>query len=80
LEYTITQDIDGIRKILRTYQIPYEELYDYFFENLPSHDMVKSPGNAIIEIAEAAYRHSFMASPEINLIGMIMKLYQKEIV
>jgi DNA polymerase III delta prime subunit len=77
---TITQDLDVMRRILRTYQIPYEELYEYLFENLITQDAVKSPGDAIIEVAEAAYRQSFVASPEINFIGMVMKLYKKGII
>ena len=35
LNCIIIQDLDGIRKILRTYQVPYSELYEYMFENLP---------------------------------------------
>jgi DNA polymerase III delta prime subunit len=80
LRFTITQDLDAMRKILRSYQIPYEELYEYLFENLPGADQVKSPGDAIIEISEAMYRDYFVTSKEINFIGMVMKLYKKGIV
>jgi len=80
LNYTITQDIDAMRKILRTYQIPYDELYEYLFENLPGHNSVKSPGDVIIDIAEAMYRDYFVINKEINFIGMVFRLYQKGVI
>ena len=80
LKHTVTQDLDSMRKILRTYQVPYIELYEYLFENLPGHEKVKSPGDAIIEIAEAMYRDYFMVSKEINFIGMVLRLYRKGII
>jgi DNA polymerase III delta prime subunit len=80
IKCVITQDLDALRKILRTFQIPYEELYEYLFENLTTQDAIKSPGDCIIEIAEAAYRQAFVASPEINFISMVMQLYRKGIV
>jgi DNA polymerase III delta prime subunit len=80
LNSIIKKDIDAIRKTLRTYSIAYEELYSYLFEHLPGHKEVKSPGDAIIEIAEASYRDYFAIVREINLIGMIMKLYRGGII
>jgi replication-associated recombination protein RarA len=80
LNLTITQDIDAMRKILRTYQIPYDELYEYLFENLPGHKQTKSPGDAIIEISEAMYRDYFVTNKEINFLGMVFRLYKKGVV
>jgi DNA polymerase III delta prime subunit len=80
LNFTITQDIDAMRKILRTYQIPFDELYEYLFENLPGHDKIKSPGDAIIEISEAMYRDYFVINKEINFLGMVFRLYKRGIV
>ena len=71
------KDPDAIRKILRTYQVPYGELYEFLFENLPGDDKVKSPGDAIIEIAEALYRDYFVVNKEINFIGMVFRMYRK---
>jgi DNA polymerase III delta prime subunit len=79
LKSIVTKNIDEIRKILRTYQVPYGELYEYLFEFLPGNDKVGEPGAAIIEIAEALYRDYFMINKEINFIGMVMKLWQKGI-
>lgn len=72
----VDRNIDSIRKIVRTYQIDYNELYEYLFEHLPTHDKAKSPGDIVIEIAEAAYRDSFLIVKEIGLMGMIFKLYK----
>ncbi len=80
VKYIINKDIDDIRKILRTYQVPYGELYEYLFDNLPGHDKIKFPGEAIIEIAEALYRDYFVTNKEINFIGMIFRMYKKEVV
>jgi replication factor C small subunit len=74
LDFIVAHELEGIRKILRSYQIPYGELYEYLFENLPGHDKVKQPGDAIIEISEALYRDYFVLNKEINFMGMVMRM------
>jgi DNA polymerase III delta prime subunit len=64
-------DLDGIRKTLRSNTINYTELYQYLFDNVGN---FKSPGDAIIEIAEAMYRDSIVAIKEINFISCVMRL------
>lgn len=72
-----TSDMDGIRRTLRSNTINYSELYQYLFDNVGE---FKSPGDAIIEIADALYRDSIIAIKEINFIGCIMKMIKKGIV
>lgn len=74
LQKTKEGDLDGVRKVLRSNTINYTELYEYFFEHV---DTFKSPGDAIIEIAEAMYRDSIIAIKEINFISLILKLIKK---
>jgi len=68
------QDLDGIRKTLRSNTTNYTELYQYIFDNVGD---LKSPGDAIIETADAMYRDSLVAIKEINFIGYILKLVKK---
>lgn len=74
LQKTKEGDLDGVRKVLRSNTINYTELYEYFFEHV---DTFKSPGDAIIEIAEAMYRDGIIAIKEINFISLILKLIKK---
>jgi hypothetical protein len=41
---------------------------------------MKSPGDAIIEIADALYRDSIVAIKEINFIGFVLKIIKKGII
>lgn len=67
-------DLDGIRKALRSNTINYTELYQHMFDNAGE---FKSPGDAIIEIAEAMYRDSIIAIKEINFISFVLKLVKR---
>jgi len=74
LNLAMSSDLDGIRKALRSNTINYTDLYQYFFDNVGG---FKSPGDAIIEIAEAMYRDSIIAIKEINFISCVLKLIKK---
>jgi len=71
---TLCGDLDNIRKILRSNTINYTELYQYFFDEA---GRLKSPGDALIEIADALYRDSIISIKEINFIGCVLKLMKK---
>jgi DNA polymerase III delta prime subunit len=71
LDCSKKQDLDGVRKLLRSNPINYVDLYNYFYSNLAQ---INSPGDAIIEISEALYRNGFIAIKEINFIAMVLKL------
>lgn len=68
------QDLDAIRKTLRSNTTNYTELYQYIFDNVGD---LKSPGDAIIETADAMYRDGLIAIKEINFIGYVLKLMKK---
>jgi DNA polymerase III delta prime subunit len=68
------KDLEGIRKTLRSNPIDYSLLYEQVFERVGE---FKSPGDAILEIAEATYRDTVGAIKEITFIAMIVKLIQK---
>lgn len=61
-------------KALRSNTINYTELYQHMFDNAGE---FKSPGDAIIEIAEAMYRDSIIAIKEINFISFVLKLVKR---
>lgn len=65
------QDLDGIRKTVRSNTINYTDLYQFLFDNVGD---MKSPGDAIIEIADAMYRDSLIAIKEINFVRCILRL------
>lgn len=76
LQFSKAADLDGIRKTLRSNTINYTELYQYFFDNV---DDFKSPGDAIIEIADAMYRDGIVAIKEINFVGCVLKMLKRGI-
>jgi DNA polymerase III delta prime subunit len=65
------QDLDNIRKILRSNMIMYPELYQYLFDKVGE---FKSPGNCIIEIGNALYRDAVISIREIGFITMCAKM------
>ena len=74
LQMAKKSDLDGIRKTLRSNTINYVELYQFLFDNVGD---MKSPGDAIIEIADALYKDSIVAIKEINAIACILKLLKR---
>lgn len=76
LQFSKVADIDGIKKTLRSNTINYTELYQYLFDNVGE---FKSPGDGIIEIADAMYRDGIVAIKEINFIGCVLKMLKRGI-
>jgi replication factor C small subunit len=70
-------DLDGIRKFLRSNVVDYVGLYNYLFENAGE---FKSPGDAILEIGEHLYRHDRMAIKEINFIHMVVGMMKHGVI
>jgi len=70
-------DLEGIRKNLRTFAINYPELYQYMFDNV---DQFKSPGDAIIHIGEHLYRDAIVAIKEINFMHMVVYMLKLGVV
>lgn len=75
------QDIEGLRKILRSNYIEYSELYKYLYEQvIDDPELVNNPGEFIILIGEALYRDYFSAIKEINFMNMFFTLMKKEVI
>lgn len=68
------KDVDGIRKILRTESVDYNELYNFLYEKAPES---KSPGDFIISIGEYLYRDSFVGIKEINFMAFFFSMMKK---
>jgi len=71
------QDLDGIRKSLRSNAIDYPELYSHIFESAGE---FKSPGDVILLVGEHLYRDSIIAIKEINFIAMVMSILKKGLI
>lgn len=68
------QEIDGIRKTLRSEGVDYTELFNYLYEKAPE---TKSPGDFVISIGEYMYRDSFVAIKEINFMAFFFEMLKK---
>ena len=74
------QDIDGIRKILRSNYVEYDQLYNFLYKKvMDDPDCVNNPGEAILKIGEYYYKDYFMAIKEINFISMFFDFMKKGI-
>ena len=72
-----SQDLDGIRKSLRSNAIDYPDLYAHIFEAAGE---FKSPGDVIILVAEHLYRDSIIAIKEVNFIAMVVTILKKGLI
>jgi len=63
------QDIEDVRRILRSNTIDYVSLYQHLFDNIGE---FKSPGDAILLIGEHLYRDGLIAIKEINFMTMFV--------
>ena len=68
------QEIDEIRKTLRSEGVDYTELFNYLYEKAPE---TKSPGDFVISIGEYMYRDSFVAIKEINFMSFFFEMLKK---
>lgn len=72
------QDIDGLRKILRSNYIEYDQLYKYIYEQIMQDpDNVNNPGEALIMTGEYLYRDYFAAIKEVNFVAFFFNLMKK---
>lgn len=65
------QDVEGVRKTLRSNYIPYSELYKYLYDNV---EEFKQPGMAILSIGEHLYRNTTIAIKEVNFMRMMIEM------
>jgi len=72
----LKQDIDNIRKILRSNYIDYISLYEFLYENISN---FKSPGGAILKIGDHLRWHKDHANKEINFMHMVFQMIWEKV-
>jgi len=77
LSMTIQQNIDEIRKELKSNYIDYTSLYQYFYENA---DKFKEPGGAILTIGEHLQWDRTYPIKEINFMHMVVNMIFENII
>lgn len=73
----IKGDVESVREELRSNFIPYENLYEYLYDNAGE---FKQPGLAILLIAKHLYQDSTVANREINFMALAVDMIYKEVV
>jgi DNA polymerase III delta prime subunit len=67
-------DIEGVRKSLRSNSVNYPDLYQFLFDEAGT---FKSPGDMIIQVADALFRNGLVAIQEINFMGFVVSCMKK---
>lgn len=69
-------DFKAIRKLVceRASKEELQEIYKFLYEHIGKCKKIKAQDEAIVKIAEYAYRHSFVADPEINVAALLCEL------
>ena len=75
------QDIEGLRKTLKSNYVNYDELYKYLYTLAIDDDSVelKNIGEFLIDIGEYMYRNSLIAIPEVNFMSFYFNCLKKEV-
>jgi len=72
-EKFLNQDIEGVRKILKSNYIDYPELFNYAYkEIMDSGDNIKNPAELIIKTGEFLYKDYFVNIKEINFMTYML--------
>jgi len=77
LRLIIKQDVEEVRKELRSNYIDYPDLYKFLYENAGE---FKEPGAAILTIGEHLYRDATIAIKEINFMRMVVYMIFNKVV
>jgi hypothetical protein len=77
LQLMLEQDIEQVREELRSNFIPYENLYEYLYNNAGE---FKEPGGAILNIGRFLYQDSTVANREINFMTMCVQMIYEKII
>lgn len=69
-------DFKSIRKLVceKASKEELQDIYKFLYEHLSRCKKIKAQDEAIVKIAEYAYRHSFVADPEINVAALMIEL------
>ncbi|MCF7927428.1 MAG: hypothetical protein K9L74_07660, partial [Candidatus Izimaplasma sp.] len=74
-------DIEGVRKILKSNYIDYSDLYGFLYrEVIEDPDNVKKPGEFIIETGEYMYRNASVSISEVNFMAYYFNLMKREVI
>jgi DNA polymerase III delta prime subunit len=69
----IAQDIEGVRKILKSNYIDYPELFNYTYKEIMENgDNIKKPAELIIKTGEFLYKDNFVNIKEINFMTYML--------
>lgn len=73
----VKQDVENVRKELKSNYIDYPDLYKYLYENAGE---FKEPGGAILLIGEHLNRNTFYPIKEINFMHMFVQMIFQKVV
>ena len=77
LKLTLEQDVDEIRKELKSNYIDYTSLYQYFYENA---DVFSEPGGAILTIGDHLRWDRTYPIKEVNFMHMIINMIFEKVI
>ena len=77
LTLILKQDVEEVRRELRSNYIDYPELYRFLYENAGE---FKEPGAAILMIGEHLYRDNTVAIKEINFMRMVVDMIFSKVI
>jgi len=73
----LKQDVENVRKELKSNYIDFPDLYKYLYENAGE---FKEPGGAILLIGEHLHRNTFYPIKEINFMHMFVQMIFQKVV
>jgi DNA polymerase III delta prime subunit len=73
----LKQDIESVRKELKSNYIDYPDLFKYLYENAGD---FKEPGGAILLVGEHLHRNTFYPIKEINFMQMFVQMIFQKVV
>lgn len=79
----LSKDPEKVRKILKSNAINYQSLYGFLYDrimNSVEDDVFKNDAEAIVLIAEAAYRDATVSIRELNFMGLLFSLLKNGII
>ena len=73
----LKQDVENVRKELKSNYIDYPDLYKFLYENAGE---FKEPGGAILLVGEHLNRHTFYPIKEINFMQMFVQMIFQKVI
>jgi len=76
-DFMLKQDVENVRKELKSNYIDYPDLYKFLYENAGE---FKEPGGAILLVGEHLHRNTFYPIKEINFMHMFVQMIFQKVV